>query len=167
MQPRAAAGTPGGDTQGLCPASTRARLGTITAGAGRARAVHNPGSALLHSSLRLLNMQRSQGTWMIQTDAASRNRPTADLSPVAVAGQSLSVSDSLRPRGLQPARPLRPWVLQARALERADIPSPGGLPHPGTEPESPALAYRLLTTEPPVKSMCLCCGLCAQPLSRV
>ena len=46
VQPRVAAGTPGGDARGLRPASTRARLGTITAGAGQAGAVHRtPGTA--------------------------------------------------------------------------------------------------------------------------
>ena len=31
------------------------------------------------------------------------------------------------------------------------LPSPGDLPNPGTEPESPALAGRFFTTEPPGK----------------
>ena len=34
---------------------------------------------------------------------------------------------------------------------RLPFPLPGGLPDPGTEPESPALAVRFFTTEPPGK----------------
>ena len=33
---------------------------------------------------------------------------------------------------------------------RLPLPSPGGLPHPGIEPPSSALAGRLFTTEPPL-----------------
>ena len=49
------------------------------------------------------------------------------------------VSDSLRPNGLQPARLLGRGALQARILEWAAMPPPGGLPDPGIEPVSPAL----------------------------
>ena len=49
------------------------------------------------------------------------------------------VSDSLRPSGLQPARLLVHGILQARILEWAAIPPPGGPPEPGIKPVSPAL----------------------------
>ena len=39
-------------------------------------------------------------------------------------------------------------VLQARILEWVDILSPGDLPHPGFEPESPALQADFLPPEP-------------------
>ena len=40
-------------------------------------------------------------------------------------------------------------ILQARILESS--PSPGDFPHPGTEPESPALQADSLLTELPAK----------------
>ena len=42
-------------------------------------------------------------------------------------------------------------ILQARTLEWVAMPPPGGLPDPGIEPASPALAGRFFTTEPPGK----------------
>ena len=42
-------------------------------------------------------------------------------------------------------------IFQARGLEYVAISSSGDLPHPGIEPESPALAGRFFTTEPPGK----------------
>ena len=40
-------------------------------------------------------------------------------------------------------------ILQARILEWQPFPSPGGLPHPGIEPRSPALQVDSLSAEPP------------------
>ena len=40
-------------------------------------------------------------------------------------------------------------ISQARALEWLPFLSPGDLPNPGIEPESPALAGRFFTTKPP------------------
>ena len=42
-------------------------------------------------------------------------------------------------------------IFQARILEWVAIPSPGDLPDPGIEPESPALAHVFFTTESPEK----------------
>jgi len=42
-------------------------------------------------------------------------------------------------------------ILQARILEWVAIPSPGDLPHPGTELGSPTLQADALTSEPPGK----------------
>ena len=42
-------------------------------------------------------------------------------------------------------------ILQARILEWLPFPSPGDLPDPGIEPESPALEVESLTSEPPGK----------------
>ena len=55
-----------------------------------------------------------------------------------------------------------PWTVACQALlsigfprqeywSGLPLPSPGDLPNPGTEPESPALAGRFFTTEPPGK----------------
>ena len=57
-------------------------------------------------------------------------------------------------------------ISQARILEWVAIPSPGDLPDPGIEPESPALAGRFFTTEPPGKPR-EHCVLVVQPLSGV
>ena len=51
-------------------------------------------------------------------------------------------------RGLQPARLLVQWILQARTLEWAPCPPPGDLPDPGAEPRSPALQAGPLSAEP-------------------
>ena len=40
---------------------------------------------------------------------------------------------------------------QARTLEWVPFPTPGDLPDPGIEPESPALETDALTSEPPGK----------------
>ena len=42
-------------------------------------------------------------------------------------------------------------ISQARILEGLSCPSPGDLPYPGTEPESPALPADSLLSEPPRK----------------
>ena len=47
-------------------------------------------------------------------------------------------------------------ISQARTLEWAALPPPGGRPDPGSEPRSPALAGGFFTTETPGKpSLCL------------
>ena len=45
-------------------------------------------------------------------------------------------------------------ILQARIPEWVAIPSPGDLPNPRIEPESPALQADSLPTEPPEKPFC-------------
>ena len=59
----------------------------------------------------------------------------------------------LQPHGLQPTRPLCPWVSQARILEWLPCPPPGDLPHPGIRPISPSLEGRFFTTEPSGKPL--------------
>ena len=44
-----------------------------------------------------------------------------------------------------------PRILQSRILEWVAFPSPGDLPDPGIEPESPELTGRFFTTAPPGK----------------
>ena len=44
-------------------------------------------------------------------------------------------------------------ILQARILERLPFPSPGDLPNPGIEPESPALQADALSSEPSRKPL--------------
>ena len=64
--------------------------------------------------------------------------------------ESEVVSDSVRPRGLQPTRlPEVHGILQARTLEWVAFPSPGDLPDPGITPRSPTLQADALTSEPP------------------
>ena len=60
------------------------------------------------------------------------------------------VSDSLLPHLLQPASKSVRFPRQEH-LSGLPCSSPGDLPNPGTEPESPALASRFFTTEPPRK----------------
>ena len=58
------------------------------------------------------------------------------------------MSDSLRPRGLQPARLLCPWDSPGKNTG-VGCHAPGELPNPGIEPApltSPALAGRFFTT---------------------
>ena len=62
-------------------------------------------------------------------------------------------SDSLRPRGLQPARLLCPWDSPGRNTQWAAFPPPGDLPHPGIEPASPAWQADSLPL-PPTGQLC-------------
>ena len=56
------------------------------------------------------------------------------------------VSDSLRPRGLQPARLLRPWESPGKSTSGLPCPPPGRLPDPGLKPlMSPASTSWLFT----------------------
>ena len=66
---------------------------------------------------------------------------------------SLSVvSDSLRPRGMQPTRLLCQWGFSRQEYWRGlPFPSPGDLRNPGIEPRSPALQVDSLPSEPPGK----------------
>ena len=60
------------------------------------------------------------------------------------------VSDSFRPHGLYslPGSSVHE-ILQARILEWVAFPSPGYLPDPGIEPESPILPADSSPSEPP------------------
>ena len=55
-----------------------------------------------------------------------------------------SLSPSLWVRGLQPARLLCSWNVQARYRSGLPVPSPGDLPSPGTKPRSPHLLYLIV-----------------------
>ena len=61
------------------------------------------------------------------------------------------MSDSLQSRGLYVARkaPLFVEISRQEYWSRLPFPSPRDLPHPGTEPASPALHTDSLPTEPP------------------
>ena len=126
---------------------------------------HGCSSGLSHSLLPLLCPQDPftvlqtefpvwRDEWLSFDSTSSKDRHTQLSSPIQqLAGPVLitisssllfnrsAVSDSSPPHGLWPARLLCPW----------DFPSPGYLPDPGNEPESPALAGGLFTTEPPRK----------------
>ena len=68
------------------------------------------------------------------------------------------MSDSLQPRGLQPARLLCPWGF-SRQEYWSGLPClpPGDLPNSGIKLSSPALQENLLPTEPPGKPRgCVC-----------
>ena len=75
------------------------------------------------------------------------------LSFPSGAGLSHSVvSDSLRPPGLYPARPLCPWGLSRQEHWSGLLcPPPADLPNPGVEPRSPTLWVDSLPSEPPGK----------------
>ena len=63
------------------------------------------------------------------------------------------VSDSLQPRGLQPARIFRPWRFSRQEYcSGLPFPPPGDLPNPGIEPSSPSLQVDSLPTKPPGKA---------------
>ena len=60
-----------------------------------------------------------------------------------------SCPDSLRPRGLYPARLLCPWgFCRQEYWSGLPFPSPGDLPIPGIEPGSPSLQADSLPSEP-------------------
>ena len=62
------------------------------------------------------------------------------------------VSNSLWPRGLQPARLLCAWGFSRQEYwSGLPCPPPGDLPNPGIEPSSPTLQMDSLLTEPPGK----------------
>ena len=66
------------------------------------------------------------------------------------------VSDSLWPRGLQPARLLCPWGFSRQEYwSELPCPPPRVLPNPGTEPGSPALQVDSLPSEPQGKHICI------------
>ena len=56
--------------------------------------------------------------------------------------------DSLHPLDCSPPGSSVHGILQARILEWIAISSPGDLPNPGIEPESPALQVESFTAEP-------------------
>ena len=63
---------------------------------------------------------------------------------------SLSHGVSLRPHGLKPARLLCPWGFSRQEYWTGlPCPPPGDLPHPRTEPRSPALQANSLRAELP------------------
>ena len=62
------------------------------------------------------------------------------------------VSDSLRPRGLQPTRLLCPWGFSRQEYQSGlPRPLPGDLPNSGVEPRSLTLQADSLLSEPPGK----------------
>ena len=62
------------------------------------------------------------------------------------------MSNSLRPRGLQPTRLLHPWESPGKKTGVGyHFLLQGNLPDPGIEPRSPALQADALTSEPPGK----------------
>ena len=72
----------------------------------------------------------------------------SELACCAVLSPSV-VSDSLRPRGLWPARLLCPWGFSRHEYwSGLPCPSPGDLPNPGFKPRSPALQMDSLLSEP-------------------
>ena len=64
-------------------------------------------------------------------------------------GSCSVVSNSLRPRGLQPSRLPRPWDFSRQEYwRRLPFPSPGDLPDPGIKSSSHALQADSLLSEP-------------------
>ena len=59
------------------------------------------------------------------------------------------MSDSLQPHGLACKVPLTTEFSRQEYWSGLSFPSPGGLPHPGSEPESPAQQADSLPSEPP------------------
>ena len=75
------------------------------------------------------------------------------------------MSDSLRTRGLQPTRLLRPWgFFRQEYWSGLPCPPPGHLPHPGTEPRSSSLQVNSLPSDPPGKPQNT--GVGSYPFSR-
>ena len=74
------------------------------------------------------------------------------LQPVRVVLSCLVMSDSLRPRGLKPARTLCLWAFSRQEYWRGlPCPPPGDLSNLGIEPRSPTLQADSLLSEPPGK----------------
>ena len=94
--------------------------------------------------------------WSLWQGVGSSQNEALDLLWLGCVCQVTSVmSNSLRPHGLQPARFLCPWILQARILGWVAISFfPQDLPSAGIEPVSlvsPALAGGFSTWVPPGK----------------
>ena len=71
------------------------------------------------------------------------------LQPVRVVLSCLVMSDSLRPRGLKPARTLCLWAFSRQEYWRGlPCPPPGDLSNLGIEPRSPTLQADSSLTEP-------------------
>ena len=64
------------------------------------------------------------------------------------------MSNSLQPRGLWPTRLLCPWNSPGKNRSEMPFPSPGDLPNPWIESESPALQADSLPSEPPENLIC-------------
>ena len=77
--------------------------------------------------------------------------PEAESYTVVLSWQALSLVQLFVTPWTVARQVLCPWNLQARILEWVDIPSPGDLPNPGMEPDSPALQADSLWLEPPGK----------------
>ena len=111
-----------------------------------------------------LSVHRARGkNPQVHTDTSNSN-PRSQSAPVASQATlgscclpSPSVllveSDSLRPRGLQPAGLLCPWDSPGRNTQWAAFPPPGDLPDPGIEPASPAWQADSLPL-PPTGQLC-------------
>ena len=61
------------------------------------------------------------------------------------------VPDAVTPMDCRPPGSSDSGIFQARITEWVVLPSLGDVPDPGIEPESPELAGRFFTTEPPGK----------------
>ena len=64
---------------------------------------------------------------------------------------TLSRTLTKTPWAIDPQAPLPMGLLRQEHWSGLPFPSLGDLPHPGINPESPALAGEFLTTEPPEK----------------
>ena len=73
------------------------------------------------------------------------------LIKVCMCAQSLSHVGFCDPVDCSPPGSSVHGILQARVLEWVAFPFSRGLPNPGIEPGSPALAGRFFTTNPPGK----------------
>ena len=124
--------------------SSPTRDGTHTPCAGRAEL-----SPLDHQGSPLKKPQfRVRCSWNRGLDATHSCTSYICVSLLLCSHQV--VSDSLLPHLLQPASKSVRFPRQEH-LSGLPCSSPGDLPNPGTEPESPALASRFFTTEPPRK----------------
>ena len=128
----AAPGSPASPSQGPRAISPQS-------GANGSRNPQPPSSC--HSPVKSMseeNLRQKQGAARSQAQGLTESGLWA-LLPFSLQ----VVSDSLRPRGLQPARRLCPCDPQAGHWSALPVPPPGDLPDPGIEPGSPALAGSL------------------------
>ena len=115
-------------------------------------------NALVIANTLFQKCKRQLYTWtspdsqhQIQTDYNSLQPKMEKLHTVNKNKIRSSVrSNSLQSHGLQPTRLPHPWGFSRQEYwSRLPFPSPRDLPHPGTEPWSPALHADSLPIEPP------------------
>ena len=109
----------------------------------------------LPSTKHPLGIKSGKITWsflFVPTSLPTQVRYTRYAKNKSTSVSHSTVSDSLRPQGLEPARPLCPWDSPGTNTGVMPFPSPGDPPNPGIELPSPASPASQVISLPTVPS---------------